>query len=238
MINKIIKKILKEDEFFGRLGDDELITFINPYSYYLTRRRLFCDSFSAYGVDGILLVLFVRFFSTVKVQRLSLDFTSLANGFFNCIINKNLSLFVVGSDVKTLSKFSSIIKSLYPGLTIAGASSGFFKNEVELDNCLSRIKSSGANVVLCGMGAIKQEEFLIRLKDSGWRGTGVTCGGFIHQTAKSGGGYYPYFFDKFDLRAIYRLYDEPKLFYRYFFIYPLAVFYVIHDFMFVGDVND
>ena len=78
------------------------------------------------------------------------------------------------------------------------------------------------------MGTPKQEEFLLDLSQAGWKGTGYTCGGFLHQTAQNI-KYYPKWIDLFNLRAIYRIYDEPRLIKRYMLEYPIALIYILSD---------
>ena len=61
-----------------------------------------------------------------------------------------------------------------------------------------------------------------------WQGIGYTCGGFLHQTANHI-QYYPHWINRLGLRAFYRIYDEPKLFKRYFIDYPFAICIIIYD---------
>ena len=59
---------------------------------------------------------------------------------------------------------------------------------------------------------------------------GMTCGGFLHQTANNI-KYYPNWIDRFNLRGFYRMYDEPYLIKRYFVWYPWALIkYTIDSF--------
>jgi N-acetylglucosaminyldiphosphoundecaprenol N-acetyl-beta-D-mannosaminyltransferase len=79
------------------------------------------------------------------------------------------------------------------------------------------------------MGSPNQENFLIELANEGWNGSGYTCGGFFHQTSKKGIQYYPTWCDKYNLRWMYRMYDEPKLIKRYVWHYPIFIFIFIFD---------
>jgi N-acetylglucosaminyldiphosphoundecaprenol N-acetyl-beta-D-mannosaminyltransferase len=80
------------------------------------------------------------------------------------------------------------------------------------------------------MGVPLQEEFLIDLRDTGWTGTGYTCGGFFHQSARKL-EYYPRLFDKLQLRWLYRMIQEPRLAKRYLLDYPKFVFIFIWDYI-------
>ena len=39
--------------------------------------------------------------------------------------------------------------------------------------------------LIAGMGVLTQETFLLKIREAGFQGIGFTCGGFIHQTAKT-----------------------------------------------------
>jgi exopolysaccharide biosynthesis WecB/TagA/CpsF family protein len=95
---------------------------------------------------------------------------------------------------------------------------------------LENIKELNPDIVVCGMGTPLQEQFLVDLQDTGWNGIGYTCGGFLHQTAGDI-QYYPKWVDKYNLRWVYRIYDEPVLFKRYFGDYPKFFWYFMIDYI-------
>jgi N-acetylglucosaminyldiphosphoundecaprenol N-acetyl-beta-D-mannosaminyltransferase len=78
------------------------------------------------------------------------------------------------------------------------------------------------------MGTPLQEEFLLEVHLKSETIIGFTCGGFIHQTAK-GINYYPKWINKFNLRWLFRIFDEPKLFERYFVKYPKSLILLFYD---------
>ena len=84
------------------------------------------------------------------------------------------------------------------------------------------------SIVVVGMGTPRQEQFLVDLKEAGYNGTGYTCGGFFHQTAGKM-DYYPNWADKFHLRWLYRIIDEPKLFKRYTVDYSWFLVVFLYD---------
>ncbi|MDR5733108.1 WecB/TagA/CpsF family glycosyltransferase [Caballeronia sp. LZ025] len=117
----------------------------------------------------------------------------------------------------------------FPALNVCGSRNGYFLCDLDRIDALRDVLDPKANVLICGMGSPYQERFLHELRKLGWRGTAYTCGGFLHQMAKKGARYYPAWIDRLQLRWAYRIYDEPTLFKRYFFGYPVAVFFVIKD---------
>lgn len=81
------------------------------------------------------------------------------------------------------------------------------------------------------MGTPAQDIFLKELNEIGWDGIAFTCGGFIHQVASGKLNYYPEIINKLNLRWLYRIYDEPKLFKRFFCYYPLSMLLFLYDYL-------
>ena len=208
------------------------VTFINLYSYMMNRKsNADFKSFDFVGVDGIMLVLAFRAIG-VKVTRLSFDFTSIANDFFLSCCSDKKSLYIVGSEQKNIENFASKVRERYLGINIVDYRNGYFTSEEERNREFNKIISSGADYLLVGMGSPHQETFVADLKRMGWKGNAITCGGFIHQTAGSlSDEYYPKIFDRLNLRWLYRIYDEPVLFKRYFWEYPKALILFTFDAM-------
>lgn len=206
-----------------------LVTFVNPFSYLLLRKReAYWDEIDLIFSDGIVLGSIIRVIIGKKILRRSFDFSSLANPIFEKCLKENKSLYFVGAKGNEIEQAVINIKENISGLNIIGYSSGYFSDSQHRQNILDTIVQSNPSVVIVGMGTPKQEEFLINLKKIGWKGVGFTCGGFFHQTARKY-QYYPRWIDRLSLRWIYRIYDEPKLFKRYAFIYPKSIFLFILD---------
>ena len=156
--------------------------------------------------------------------------TSLAPKVFKEASQNDLSIFIIGTRPEIIDNAIKNIKLMFPNLHIIGYRHGYFKNDMERQRVLYQIRQLNPDLVICGMGTVLQEKFLTDLNKEGWKGTGYTCGGFLHQTAKNA-TYYPNWADKYHLRWLYRLIDEPYLWKRYFLIYPLAMFFLFYDFI-------
>lgn len=205
------------------VGGNGIFTFLNPYSYLLARQHVgIFSKFNAIMVDGEYLAKFLRFFCRLSVTRASFDMTSLAPQVFAWAVANNKSVALVGSTNDSIKGAMEKIHQAYPGLKIAYARNGFFGNLAERDACLTELHELSPAVVVVGMGTPLQEHFLLDLWNRGWRGAGYTCGGFFHQTAR-GLHYYPDWINRWNLRWLYRIYDEPKLFSRYAVKYPKFV---------------
>lgn len=225
----MIELLLKKCQFEVEKG--QIVTFVNPYSYLLIRKYLdACGKFDHIYIDGISLVLILRFLTGKNIYRMSFDMTSLARDVFGEAENKRETLFIIGAAPDVISRSIHNIKTEFPYLNIIGHRHGFFVDEDERRSVLNKIAAANPDLVIVGMGCPLQEKFLLDLKFLGWSGTGYTCGGFLHQTARSI-KYYPDFINKYNLRWLYRVVDEPKLFKRYFMLYPMSFLVLIYDIM-------
>ena len=202
--------------------DNKLITFLNPYSFLYYRKNIKMFSrFDFIFIDGILLVFLMKLISK-RVVRISFDMTSLAPKVFKDLSLRNKSVFFVGAKQNEIEEFIETIKNkLGFEIQIKGFRNGYFKNN-ETQNFIKELTSVNPDIIIVGMGTPMQEQFLLRMRDNGWKGTGYTCGGFFHQTTTKI-NYYPKFIDRYNLRWLYRIYDEPKLLKRYTIEYPKSI---------------
>lgn len=216
----------------------KLCTFLNPYSYWILRSRRddILDGFDVIGIDGMLLCTFLRWTRIASVPRLSFDMTSVARDVFEMAQKSNLRVFLIGADPYEIEVAARKIKLRYGDLNCVGFHHGYFVED-ERTSIFNRIMSVGADIVVCGMGAPKQEEFLRSLAKCGWTGQGYSCGGFIRQIANGELDYYPKWIDKLNLRWAYRIWDEPKLLKRYFIQYPIAIASFVRDALYVNSLK-
>lgn len=211
-------------------GNRNLITFLNPFSYYQLRKNIILlQNFDIILIDGILLLLFLRLFGFKNIKRYSFDYSSLADKFFNYCIRNNIKVFFIGSTDKNIKMSIKNLQNAYNNLNLLGYNGGYFSSEQEYMSLIEKIIRLNPDVVLVGMGALNQEKLLLALSNSGWTGIGFTCGGFFHQI-KNKLNYYPSLINKLHLRWFYRMLKEPHLLYRYLIIYPLFIIFFIKDF--------
>lgn len=192
-----------------------LTTFLNHYSYLLARNHI--DVFSEYDdihCDGIVLCCFLRLIGINKWRK-SFDMTSLAPPVFSRAVEEAKSIYFIGGELGVAEVAVSKFVLRYPHLLVAGVRHGYFSSASERQKVLDAIIRKSPDVVISSMGTPYQEQFLVDLRKSGWKGDGYTSGGFFHQTAKSGLSYYPAWIDKLNLRWAFRIADEPKLLKRY-----------------------
>jgi N-acetylglucosaminyldiphosphoundecaprenol N-acetyl-beta-D-mannosaminyltransferase len=206
---------------FSEFTDARVVTFLNPYSFLkIYQAGLDLNKFDRVCIDGIALKIFLEFvYPNTSLERISFDFTSIADYVFDDAASNNQSGFILGSDHTSNSAFIKKIENMFPGITLQGRSR-YFNNKEEISSCIDNLTNSDFDFVVIGMGAVKQEEIAIDLMESGFSGRIYTCGGFIHQTAMQDGQYYPTWVDKLNLRFAYRMIKEPSTIQRYLFDYP------------------
>jgi len=213
------------------IRNNTLVTFLNPYSYVVLRKmKHIYSKFDGIEIDGIALVFFLQLFHISKKKRNSFDMSSMAGTVFEKAIESDLSIYFIGSTSNQISISVNNISQRFPGLRIVGYRHGYFENANQRKETIDHIVNLNPDVVVCGMGVPLQEEFLVDLRDAGWRGTGYTCGGFFHQSARKL-EYYPRLFDKLQLRWLYRMIQEPRLAKRYLLDYPKFVFIFFWDYI-------
>lgn len=224
LINKILHtdKQSVEDLLKGGKG---IYTFLNPVSYLdaLRHKELF-TSFDGIFADGGLLVKAIKIAYGATVKRRSFDMTSLAPIVFSYAARMGMSVAIVATKQEMVEKAVVNLEKSFKGLNISYYRNGYFKGEQEMENEAKKIVSLHPDILIVGMGIIKQEQFLLKVRDAGYQGIGFTCGGFIHQTAQDKAEYYPDWVDKHGLRFVYRMYKEPHTRKRYVkaaFVFPL-----------------
>lgn len=227
-MSQLISKILSTD----KVSVEELLksgkgiyTFLNPVSYLdaLKHKDLF-SAFDGIYADGGLLVKAIKITYGVIVKRRSFDMTSLAPIVFSYAAKTGRSVAIVATKQEMVEKAVVNLKNSFKGLNIVYYRNGYFKSEEEKDDEAKKIVSIHPGILIVGMGIVLQEQFLLKVKNAGYKGLGFTCGGFIHQTAQDKADYYPDWVDKYGLRFFYRMYKEPHTRSRYVkaaFVFPV-----------------
>ena len=212
------EKLPQEIENLLPDNSGKLVTFLNPF--YLEKLKGDSDLYTAFDYicsDGMLPIALNKFWGKKKSVRISFDMTSLAKVVFEqCVISK-LGIYFLGTTCENMNKFIHLISVNYPNLLIAGYHHGYIKEC--LGAVAEKIISSGAEVVIIGMGAPLQDEFAVALKGKGFNGTIYTCGGFFHQTTERM-NYYPAWINRWNLRTPYRLFHERYVWIRLIKYYP------------------
>jgi exopolysaccharide biosynthesis WecB/TagA/CpsF family protein len=191
------------------------VTWANHYSALknLLNRKTYCE-FDLVGVDGI----YLRYLLRSKKNRSSADLT-LASVFRTM----RLRVILVGSSEKKQSDILREFESQFPLVEVVKQMNGY--DQLSSDYLAEYILREVPEVVVIGLGPVKQEEFLIELmKNLEMRISNnlllVTCGGWLDQIIV--GHYYPQFAYKFKLNWLVRFSREPKRLWKRYTIFALV----------------
>ena len=215
----LVNKILSTEKYSVNLifeTKGKVYTYLNPVSYLtaLDNKELFVQMDGIFA-DGRLLVKAIKMLYGKEVTRRSFDMTSMAPDLFAHAAEHGKTIYIVASKQEQVEKAVEIFRERYPKVKFAGYRNGYFSSEEEMDKEAKYITELNPDFLIVGMGALMQEKFLLKVKNTGYQGIGFTCGGFIHQTSKNEIDYYPAWVDKTNLRFVYRMWKEPHTRKRY-----------------------
>ena len=210
IVDKLIySDIVQSKKMFEK--NASIYTFLNPVSYLdaIKHQELFTQ-FDGIFADGGLLVKAIELFYGKTIQRRSFDMTSLAPLLFNYAQDNGKSIAIVASKQEYVERAVKTLTEKYPKLSIIYYRNGYFDNENDKIIAARKIVMMAPDYLIIGMGIIKQEDFLLKVKKTGFQGIGFTCGGFIHE---------------YNLRFVYRMYKESHTRKRYLkaaFVFPFV----------------
>lgn len=199
--------------------------YLNPYSYYVSRKsneKCLPDNVFA---DGLLLVFLLRLIG-IRMPRLSFDMTSMAPIVFGYAQENGKRIAILGGKQDEVKGFCRFLCEYYPGVEIVLAQNGY---EFAIAEFAGQLQKMAPDIVVIGMGAPLQDQVMRDLYEA-YPATYFTCGGFISQSA-AGLEYYPALINKLNLRFIYRACKEPH-YRKRLFIYPFACLLFLKDAIF------
>jgi N-acetylglucosaminyldiphosphoundecaprenol N-acetyl-beta-D-mannosaminyltransferase len=192
-----------------------LVTFANPLAVKLVGSdwgyRANMERMSLVFCDGISLTWAARWLGRFPMERISFDTTSIAPSVFRIAEEHERTIALVGGRPGVAEAAAERIRQRFPRLRIVAAIDGFRP----ASQIISAVIAIDPDIVVCGMGAPRQEALLTALADAGWCGTGFTCGGYLDQLVERF-DFYPAVINRLNLRWLYRIAREPRrLGYRY-----------------------
>jgi UDP-Gal:alpha-D-GlcNAc-diphosphoundecaprenol beta-1,4-galactosyltransferase len=167
-----------------QVPETRLVTFLNPVSFYGFKEMAERGEFDTVFSDGALLTrLHNLFFPQHHIQRISFDFSSIAEPVIHYAEEHAQHMVFVGGSSEDVSRASAVFKQRFPRLSFE-IYSGFFESLEARDFFIDSLNHKAPHIIVCGMGFPHQEQFLIRCKKVlNQPFVGFTCGGFISQTA-------------------------------------------------------
>jgi exopolysaccharide biosynthesis WecB/TagA/CpsF family protein len=204
------------------------VTFSNPLSFKILRENndylKYLEQIDYVFSDGMLLCSFIEKVRKEKIARVSFDGNSIATKVFELCKFYNKRVALVGTEEKNIN---TAVKKLQDKLNIVYHRNGFFKDDAQISQFFDELEANNIEVIIFGMGIPRQEKMLYLLKERKINGLAFTCGRYLEQVAKRGILYYPDFYNRYNLRWIYRIFDEPgKMLKRYIIDY--SYFYMAY----------
>lgn len=143
--------------------------------------------------------------------------------------DENCKIFLLGAMEGVAEKAKKNINEAIGREIVIGAHSpsyGFEKNPEENEDIVRLINESGANVVLVGVGAPKQEKWIMKYKDRMpgvkiWLALGATIDFEAGNISRA-----PWIMRKLSLEWLYRFFKEPKRMFRRYFIDDMEFFWL------------
>jgi len=208
-------EILVEPQVRGRPRTPFLVSFANPLAVKLAESdrtyRWNLDRMDLVFCDGIALTWAVRWIGRYPMERVSFDSTSLGRFVFEVAQQHDRTIALVGGRPGIADAAADRVHERFPQLRIVLAIDGYRP----ADDIVSAVIGADPDIVVCGMGAPRQEALLTSLADAGWCGLAFTCGGYLDQLVTRF-DFYPALINRLDLRWLYRIAREPRrLGYRY-----------------------
>ncbi len=210
-------------ELIGKRDESHFISFVNPQSWAMALRQPdYLEGLKQITMvlpDGGSVAYVCRLITRLECQRVSFDMSSLAGPFFETLCRDNAGVMLVGGKPGVTEQVSEKLRQRYRGLPVVGCDDGYGALDVKVAN----IMRVNPRVVIIGMGVPYQEKALLALRQAGFTGIAITCGGFFDQYLQSE-TYYPAWVDRLNLRFAYRIYMEPaRLWRRYFIDYQVFI---------------
>lgn len=144
--------------------------------------------------------------------------------------NENISIFLLGAAEGVAKVAMKNINTKIGRDIVIGTHSpsfGFEKNEMECNEIVDIINNSGANILVVGVGAPKQEKWIMKYKTKLsnieiFMALGATIDFEAGNVERA-----PILFQKFYVEWLYRLYKEPKRLWRRYLIEDMAFVFMI-----------
>lgn len=156
------------------------------------------------NIDGMGVVLGARFLGHSVPERVA--GVDLFHELLKMSESNGLSVFLLGAEDEVVSKASSNVRALYPGLKIAGYHHGYFWDDEEA--LVNKVRSSGAQLLFVAITSPKKENFINRWQDQlgvdfvmGVGGTFDVVAGKVKRAPK--------WMQQYGLEWLYRVIQEP-----------------------------
>lgn len=220
------------DSLLTELNEGVLFTLNVDHLVKLQKDKPFYNAYTAAThivIDSQILFLLMSLTKHTPVEKIS-GSDLLPAYYYHHRNNQNIRIFLLGSrnGIAQIA-MDRINEKVDRNIVVAAHSPslGFDAKEEECRDIVQRIKKSGANVLIVGVGPSKQEQWIIKYKDALPEirlfmalGAAIDIEAGVVKRA-------PRWVSTMALEWAYRLYQEPKRLWRRYLIEDMAFFWLI-----------
>jgi len=189
-----------------------------------------CNAADLILTDGQIVVKLSKKLGTPIKERVAM--TDFVWDVMDLADEKGYKVFLFGGKEDVLEKAAGKIKEKYPKLNIVDSYSppfGFENNEEQLKAANTRIRESGADILIVFLGCPKQEKFIAKNKDIYQIPISITMGGCVDFIA-GGVKRAPMWMQKAGLEWFYRFLQEPRRMFKRYFIDDIRIFGLVRKY--------
>lgn len=139
---------------------------------------------------------------------------------------KGVGVYLLGGEEGIADNAARTFNNQIPELKISGTASGYF-SEIQEQEVIKKINTSGAGLLILGMGVPRQELWATKNKDHLIKVKIIIAGGAILDFSAGKVKRAPLWLRKIRFEWLYRLYQEPKRMWKRYIIGNLLFFYYI-----------
>lgn len=191
-------------------------------------QRLVNDPRTYMRIDGMPLVLIGRLFGFPLLRSHRLTWVDWLEPFMQECASHRWRVFYLGSEPEVCSRSIDLLRERYPSLDIQGTH-GYFdvaRDGPENESIVTAVNSSGADLLLVGMGMPRQERWILDNVDRLDPPVILTCGAAMEYVAGSVGTP-PRWMGRAGLEWLFRLGENPKRFWRRYLVEPWYVLWLV-----------
>lgn len=191
--------------------------------------KCICDNADLILTDGMIVVKLSKYLGNPIKERVCM--TDFVWDVFDLAIGRGYKVFLFGGKEEILEKAVENIKKKLPRLQIVDYYSppfDFEQNPEQLAEANTRIKNSGADILIVFLGCPKQEKFIYKNRNQYNIPISITMGGcvdFLAGNVKRA----PIWMQRVGLEWFFRFLQEPRRMYRRYFIDDPYIFKMAYN---------
>jgi len=192
------------------------------YSYFSSESLRKCYENTTVLIDGVPVIWLYKIFGFPLTRAQRVTYVDFIFPMMELARENDWQVYHIGQNANVQQKAMQVIRERVPGIKIDGRD-GFFDQTPQCNESLEVVKNindSGAEILLVGFGAPRQEEWLRAHRDQINASAVLTCGACMEYVAGEVGTP-PRWMAKFGIEWMYRLFGNPKRFAHRYLIEPI-----------------